>query len=409
MVKFVFLFFLLLFSARLVGQEGCKQILLTGSVEDSLNPQTFYNLMVFNRTKGKGFFGQPTGKFSVYVSQNDSISLSVTGYPVTGFRVHADSTCKFNYHAFIIPNANEIDEVVITPLKTLNQIREERESLAMKETRQVTGYQGLGSPITLLYQTFSKKEQNKRWIEEQKYKDNQRKVVQELLRLYVAYDIINLSDQEFDEFILFLNIDETFLKTASEMELVTFVKDKFEHFKSIHSIQINENNKWRSELDLHNLKGATEELLRLYNFHAIINIAESEFDRFIQYMHLEESFMRSANETELIDFVQTSYAKYVSFYKVNFSKSSVQFNITEYDNYLWRSELACKDNKKAAVQLLIDIYIKHGAIAILSSDMERFTMFLNISESFMKKSTDEEVFIFVTEKYERYLDFYKLR
>jgi hypothetical protein len=63
------------------------------------------------------------------------------------------------------------------------------------------------------------------------YKDNQRKVVQELLRLYVAYEIIDLKESEFDEFLLFLNLDPDFLKTASEMELITYIKDKFEHFK----------------------------------------------------------------------------------------------------------------------------------------------------------------------------------
>jgi hypothetical protein len=94
----------------------------------------------------------------------------------------------------------------------------------------VTGIEMMQSPITALYQVFSKKERNKRWIAEQQYKDNQRKVVQELLRLYVANDIINLTEDEFDDFISFLNINEEFLKTATEMELITFIQDKYEHF-----------------------------------------------------------------------------------------------------------------------------------------------------------------------------------
>ena len=91
----------------------------------------------------------------------------------------------------------------------------------------------LQSPITALYQAFSKKEQNKRWIAEQQYKDDQRRIVQELLRLYVAFDIIELSESEFDEFITFLNLDEQFIKTASEMDLILFIKDKYEHFKQL--------------------------------------------------------------------------------------------------------------------------------------------------------------------------------
>ena len=100
----------------------------------------------------------------------------------------------------------------------------------MRETRLVTGINILESPITALYQAFSKKEQNKRWIQEQKYKDDQRRVVKELLRLYVAFDIINMTEDDFDDFIQFLNMDDYFLKTSSEMELILFIKDKYEHY-----------------------------------------------------------------------------------------------------------------------------------------------------------------------------------
>ena len=100
----------------------------------------------------------------------------------------------------------------------------------MRETRLVTGINILESPITALYQAFSKKEQNKRWIQEQKYKDDQRRIVKELLRLYVAFDIINMSEDDFDDFIQFLNMDDDFLKTSSEMELILFIKDKYEHY-----------------------------------------------------------------------------------------------------------------------------------------------------------------------------------
>ena len=86
------------------------------------------------------------------------------------------------------------------------------------------------SPITALYQAFSKKEQNKRWVAEQEYKDDQRRIVKELLRTYVAYKVIELTEEEFDEFISFMNLNEAFLKTASEMDLITFIQDKFEHY-----------------------------------------------------------------------------------------------------------------------------------------------------------------------------------
>ncbi|NDB34018.1 MAG: hypothetical protein EB023_01435 [Flavobacteriia bacterium] len=216
-----------------IGQSNaqCEQVYFKGKVEDSLRPQSFYNLLVVNRNSGKAAFGLPDGRFSGYALPFDTIALSVKQYPIYEFIAQPDSNCQCQILAYIDRLPQEVAEVVVKPLKTLEQIREERANLAMRETRLVTGVNLLESPITALYQAFSKKEQNKRWIAEQVFKDNQRKVVQELLRLYVAYDIIDLKEEDFDAFLLFLNLDPDFLKTASEMELITYIKDKYEHFK----------------------------------------------------------------------------------------------------------------------------------------------------------------------------------
>jgi hypothetical protein len=217
----------------LITFAQCDKVFVSGKVVDTLRPQSFYNLMVINRTTGRGIFGQPDGYFSVYVRPNDKIALSTKEYPIYEFIAKPDSNCQYQVIAYIEKLPQDVQEVVVKPLKTLEQIKEERKNLVLRETRQVTGIEALQSPITALYQAFSKKEQNKRWIAEQKYKDDQRQVVKELLRLYVAYEIIEMEEADFDDFIIFLNADPDFLKTAAEMELVLFIKDKFEHFKMI--------------------------------------------------------------------------------------------------------------------------------------------------------------------------------
>ncbi len=221
-----------MFLVSAYGQK-CEKVLFTGKVEDTLRPQSFYNLMVVNRSTGQGIFGQPNGSFSVYVKEGDSIALSVRGYPMVTTVIVPDSNCQYLGHFYLEKKAQEIEEVVVRPLKTLEQIKAEREALAMRETRIATGIHVLESPITALYQAFNKKEQSKRWVAEQEYKDNKVKILKDLLRNYVAYEIIELSDEEFETFIAFLNMDEDFLKTATEMELITFIQDKFEHYTLI--------------------------------------------------------------------------------------------------------------------------------------------------------------------------------
>lgn len=228
-MKWTILFCIQLVAITSFGQK-CDQVLLKGRVKDTIRPQGFYNMMVVNRTTGKGVFGQPNGAFNVYASPNDSITISVKNYALIHMTVNPDSNCQCLHTFYIEGNVQEVAEVIVKPLKTLEQIREERESLALRETRQVTGIEVLQSPITALYQAFSKKEQSKRKVAEMEYADDQREVVKELLRIYVAYDVVALTDDEFDEFVFFLNVNPDFLRTASEYELIEFIKGKYEHF-----------------------------------------------------------------------------------------------------------------------------------------------------------------------------------
>ncbi len=232
MIK-VFIFFISIFCIVFFGFAQCERVLLKGKVVDVFQPRSFYNLMVVNKTTGKGVFGRPDGNFSAYASEGDRIVLSIKNYPKYDFLVEPDSNCQFLIYKEIERLPQELEEVIIRPLKTLKQIKEERAELAMRDTRIVSGINAFESPITALYQAFSKKEKNKRWIAEQEYKDDKARIVKELLSLYVAYDIIELDSDQFDSFVSFLNINEDFLKTASEMELVLFVKDKYEHFISL--------------------------------------------------------------------------------------------------------------------------------------------------------------------------------
>ena len=235
MNKIVFILFAF-FISNSFGQD-CEKVLFRGEVTDTLRPQSFYNLMVINKTTGRGVFGQPNGSFYVYASPGDTISLSCKGYSIFSEVVEPDSNCQHIIKVYVSGKAQEIEEVIVRPIKSLAQIREERSTLAMRETRMVTGIEVLQSPITALYQAFSKKERSKRTVAEWEHADNQNRIVQELLRTYVAFNIIELTPEEFEKFVDFLNIDETFLKTASEMELITFIQDKFEHYVMLKKLQ----------------------------------------------------------------------------------------------------------------------------------------------------------------------------
>jgi hypothetical protein len=95
----------------------------------------------------------------------------------------------------------------------------------------ICGLNALASPITFLYQQFSKREESKRELARLQNEDKKRELLKDLFHHYVDYDIIQLTNDQFDEFIDFLNVSDEFMKTSSQYDFLIFVRDRFKDFK----------------------------------------------------------------------------------------------------------------------------------------------------------------------------------
>jgi hypothetical protein len=95
----------------------------------------------------------------------------------------------------------------------------------------LSGINAAASPITFLYQQFSKVERSKRQVAYLENEDRKRELLKELFRLYVDYEIIVLNDEQFDDFITYLNVSDDFLKNSSQYDFLIYVKDRFRDYK----------------------------------------------------------------------------------------------------------------------------------------------------------------------------------
>ncbi|UKN02377.1 hypothetical protein K6119_02430 [Paracrocinitomix mangrovi] len=209
-------------------------ITVKGVVKDTSYDVGFYNTVVMNKSIGKGIFGEYDGSFSISVQKKHKIGISVVGYQ-TIYISFKDSAYKPVYNVELFLQSLEYvgEEVIVHPQKTLEQLKEERAQIAKREVPVVTVENAIQSPITALYVAFSKREKTKRLVAEMEYKDKQADILREILKIYVNADILTLKDNEFEEFISFLNINTEFLKTATDYELITYIQGKYEHFAKI--------------------------------------------------------------------------------------------------------------------------------------------------------------------------------
>jgi hypothetical protein len=262
------LIFLSLLPAALFGQ--LKPVTITAHVVGE-DHKPMSNVMVINKRSNQGFIAEIDGSFKTAVLKTDTLTLLCRGfndllitfrdslekqvYPVTIMMrrkvylpkdvniypqqknhppVHdkKDSLAKDTFDDYYSSDAYKLKQVTVYGAKTPDVIRKEIDSLGVRNTDDYKSYNSMGSPITALYERFSKREQDKRKVAELENEDRKKEVLRDLLVLYVSYDIVNLTDAEFNEFLNGLYVPDEVLKNYNDYELGEFIKKQYMSFRS---------------------------------------------------------------------------------------------------------------------------------------------------------------------------------
>ena len=212
---------------------GQSLVKITGQVYDKESKLPLQKLMVINKRTSNGVFADAEGNFSIYAFQSDTILVSALGFRLKKICLK-DSVAKDKYYIYIPLERlfYNLKEISVFAPKSLKEIDREISKLdSTKANRKLSAVDAIGSPITFLYERFSKFERSKRLVAEWEDEDMKKEVLKDLFRLYIKHDIIDLSEEEFDAFIRYCNLSESFIKNATQFELVMAIKGKYETFK----------------------------------------------------------------------------------------------------------------------------------------------------------------------------------
>ncbi len=209
-----------------------NKITIIGQAYDKESKLPLPKLMIINKRTSNGTFADSEGKFSITVLQTDTVMLSALGFKLKKI-CFKDSVLRDKYVVYIPLEKLyfTLKEISVFPVRSLNEIQKDIDNLGIKKSYSLEGLDALSSPITYLYERFSKFGKSKQKVAEWENEDMKRDILKELFRLYIKHDIINLNDEEFDAFINYLNFSDQFMQNASQLELVLAVKGKYETFK----------------------------------------------------------------------------------------------------------------------------------------------------------------------------------
>ncbi|MDA9563934.1 hypothetical protein N9R81_04590 [Flavobacteriales bacterium] len=213
-----------------IAQED--EIRVVGSVYDPNINGLNYNLMVINRSKGVGTYGAVDGTFNIIANKSDTILLSTRNYKLIKLCFN-DSAQKRIYNLRLPLEAlkYEIKPVTIFAERDLSEIKKDIDQLGYtKKDYMLSGIDAASSPITFLYQNYSRKEQQKRLAYELINDEKRRDLLKELFVKYIQYEIIDLEYEQFDNFIDFCNISDELLKKMSQYDFIMYIKERYRIF-----------------------------------------------------------------------------------------------------------------------------------------------------------------------------------
>ncbi len=212
-------------------------MVVQGQVYGMNHTTDLLTLFVVSQANQTGNFGNPNGTYQIRVDRNDTVLIGSIGYFTAKISVkdsaHTDTvTVNVQLHQLEL----YLREVTVFAPRELKNIYDDIEKLGYneKEDRLSGIADPLSSPITALYERYNKHAQKERLARKLINDAKRRDLLKELFKKYVDANIIALDDDQFDEFVEYINVSDEFLKNATQYDFIIFVKMKYKYFMKQH-------------------------------------------------------------------------------------------------------------------------------------------------------------------------------
>lgn len=193
------------------------------------------NLIIVNQRLQQGSFGNPNGSFKIKMRKTDEITIGSYGYHNVTLSIK-DSVYQESYYVEVrlSPLSYQLNAVTVFGERELERIYEDIDQLGYnRKNYQTTGVNAVSSPITALYEAFSRRAQKEREAYRLINESRRRDILKELLAKYVNHDIIDLDDTEFDGFLDFCGVTDRQLQSMTQLDFVMHIKKKFKLYRQL--------------------------------------------------------------------------------------------------------------------------------------------------------------------------------
>lgn len=225
-----YLLILLLYSFYAEAQQNA--ITLTAQVKDKYGGViSFPGVRIINAKKS--IQANQIGVFKATFERNDTLLIYARDFATIKYVVPDSLSDEQAFVTITLyPLEYHLDEVVIYNTKPIYEIKKDIQKTQFRNP-DVYKYVAPSSPITMLYEMFSKKEREKRLVATWEYEMEVRNIYKELIKYYITEGIIrDMSEPEMYAFVQYLDVPEYILRKGSDYDLAMYIKAmQFDYYR----------------------------------------------------------------------------------------------------------------------------------------------------------------------------------
>lgn len=235
---------LLLISAGFAKAQDTTFIFYGRIVEEmNLNPVPFAH--VINSNLVEGAVCDSLGYFKMRGRLNDTLSISAIGYESKNFVINKNSLHRYSEYIYLKKRLYQIEEARIVYLGTYNEFKYRVLNLKLPEETLIQDFvinsfkksdfikepnHSIGSPISYLYNRFSREGKELRKIEEIKDEQKVKKLLIEL-DYEIIQNITGFDNHQIDNFLEFCNFSYQFLKNSTDYDIYEMIRLRCKEYK----------------------------------------------------------------------------------------------------------------------------------------------------------------------------------
>jgi hypothetical protein len=217
------------------AHADAQRIRVTGVVMEKDTDVVKTDVLVNVVGSTEAFFTNDIGRFVMYMNKKDSIKLFVQGYQVFKLSLK-DSALRKEYFVKIKLEKLVVSKekaVLIRAPKNINQIEKDIANASITPPELDAPQIGMTSVISLLYEQFSRRAQQRELLKEQIFNNNRRMVFSELYRFYNYYGLFQLPEKHFDSFTDYHQISLEFLQQNTYYDITVELKAKYKQYAAL--------------------------------------------------------------------------------------------------------------------------------------------------------------------------------